>query len=66
MFAELGLSLEDRENASWLESDYNDPRVQILSDTEICDLVNTDNEDEEQNQMTSAVSNSDAASIHCF
>ncbi len=70
MFAELRLNLEDEEIASWLESDFNDPGVQILSDTEICDLVNneetslTDSEDEEQNEEPEdkfTISNSDAA-----
>ena len=39
LFQELGLMVECDEITTWLASDVNDPGVQMLTDTEICDLV---------------------------
>ena len=32
--------------SEWLDTDKNDPGVQIFTDEELCDLVNTDKTDE--------------------
>lgn len=39
LFQELELTVESDEITIWLESDVNDPGVQMLTDSEICDLV---------------------------
>ena len=39
LFQELGLMVKCDEITTWLESDVNDSGVQMLTDTEICDLV---------------------------
>lgn len=39
LFQELGLTAESEEITTWLESDVNDPGVQMLTDSEICDFV---------------------------
>lgn len=39
LFQELGLTVERDEITTWLTSDLYDPGVQMLTDTEICDLV---------------------------
>lgn len=48
MFEQIGYNLEDGDIYSWLESDYNEPGVQVFSDTEICDLVSHDTSESEE------------------
>ena len=66
IFGQVGFQLEEDEIYHWLESDLNDPGVQRLSDSEICDLVSEetepdlDSEDKDEPQAA-IVSNSEAA-----
>ena len=39
LFQELGVEMESDEITSWLDSDVEDPGVQIYTDTEICEIV---------------------------
>ena len=39
MFKELGFEMEDREINQWIESEFSDSGVPVLTDNEICDLV---------------------------
>ena len=73
MFDEMRFSLDQQEVAEWLNSDINDPGVQIYTDSEICDMVTDekgeiDSEDEEIEEglkkEVCPVSNSQAAC--CF
>ena len=71
LFSSLGCNLEEEKIFEWLDSDKNDPGVQMFTDDEICEFVNTDEiddglESEEEEAMeegnpTCPVSNSAAA-----
>lgn len=75
-FQQLGLTVESDEITTWLASDVNDPGIQMLTDSEICDLVSKSSDgselqpdsDEEQGDLDEPprcpVSHSEAA--HMF
>ena len=72
MFQELGYVLTPQEVAKWLDSDANDPGIQLYTDSEICDLVmntnsdESDDEDEESEEKEDACPVSNSKAAYCF
>lgn len=62
LFNELGFEIGQEEICEWLQSDFSDSGVQIYSDADICEIVNADMEEaDEEEQSKCPVSNVDAA-----
>ncbi len=64
---EIGYQLSETEIKTWLDSDLNDPGIQILTDSQICDSVlddpqsNSEDEDEQPTDSQTVISHSEAA-----